>query len=365
METENVVNMPEPRTTTQVTWIYSLTKATLEGMLTQLGLDSTGTLDELRRRMSNYLKTKVREEPQAGGSTETSTPAETRRTESNTVSACEKVRKWGIIFDGKSDALSFLESINERQECYQLPEEDLLRSLPLLFKNTAILWYRNTKEMWNSWEGFRREFKKQYLHPRFDRMVDDEIRARLQQTNESFRDYYIAIITLLRRGKPQTESDKLERVYQNMLPEYKFYIKRTSIHSISELLEQAVEYESIKEEQTHYTSRNKSSSSSTPFRTNRSGHNEKSCTANAVPKRVGQTGISKNSQPRTSHVNNSNNDTHLSQPERRCWRCGRFGHRRNTCKLPSVLFCAKCGKKDVLSKNCNCPGNVQTVAPRS
>lgn len=45
---------------------------------------------------------------------------------------------------------------------------------------------------------------------------------------------------------------------------------------------------------------------------------------------------------------------HLSSPERRCWRCGGRGHRREGCSNLTVLFCSRCGRLGSLSRNCPC-----------
>uniref|UniRef100_A0A1Y1MHC8 Retrotransposon gag domain-containing protein n=1 Tax=Photinus pyralis TaxID=7054 RepID=A0A1Y1MHC8_PHOPY len=63
---------------------------------------------------------------------------------------CDKVRKWGVKFDGTQDSMAFLERIDELRECYGFTEADLLLALPELLKGKALLWYRNHKQTWRN-----------------------------------------------------------------------------------------------------------------------------------------------------------------------------------------------------------------------
>jgi len=37
-----------------------------------------------------------------------------------------------------------------------------------------------------------------------------------------------------------------------------------------------------------------------------------------------------------------------------CWRCGHSGHSRETCRRPPILFCSRCGKVGIQSRECRC-----------
>jgi len=37
-----------------------------------------------------------------------------------------------------------------------------------------------------------------------------------------------------------------------------------------------------------------------------------------------------------------------------CWRCGQSGHGRGSCRRPTLLFCSRCGRVGVLSRECAC-----------
>ncbi|KAK9751591.1 Retrotransposon gag protein [Popillia japonica] len=167
--------------------------------------DTAGTVDELRKRLSTFLKTN----PTQTSSRPTSpTPPTTDPTQRDTTMAvCEKVRKWGL-------------------------------------KEFWTSW----EEFWTSWEDFLNDFKTQYLPPRYDYLIEEEIRARHQRPTESFQAYLTGILTLMRRGKALNDSERVERVYRNMRPEYKLYARRDAFKTLKELAALAAEYELIQRE---------------------------------------------------------------------------------------------------------------------
>ncbi|KAI4468091.1 hypothetical protein MML48_2g00016492 [Holotrichia oblita] len=251
-DTEEYVNPSK----TSVSWIYSLPKEKLIRILEGLDQSTTGTVDELRKRLSTFLKARP-----VQSSRPSSPPPPIMNPVDPTMSLCEKVRKWSLNYDGISDGTSFLERIRELQDCYDLEGKDLLKTLPILFRGNALLWYRNNKANWTTWDDFLSDFKIQYLPPRYDYQVEEEIRARHQRPNEAFKDYLTAILTLIRRGKPMDDASRLERVYNNMRPEYKLYARQSAVNTVKELAALAAEYERIQKEQEMFSSKMSTSTS--------------------------------------------------------------------------------------------------------
>lgn len=172
-------------TGSQVSWVYQLKKPALVSALEEVQLSSEGTVEELRARLVKYYRSReaetagalpenpvliseVREETGAVRKTKgtmeskrplemplkSRIPPEPRPGESLTMSAaeiCDKVRKWGVKFDGATDPWAFLERVDELMECYGFNGQTLLLALPELLKGRALLWYRNHRQC-TSWK---------------------------------------------------------------------------------------------------------------------------------------------------------------------------------------------------------------------
>lgn len=46
-----------------------------------------------------------------------------------------------------------------------------------------------------------------------------------------------------------------------------------------------------------------------------------------------------------------------------CWRCGNTGHTRRECRSPGRLFCSRCGRCEILSRDCPCPRPAAASGP--
>ncbi|RZC32552.1 hypothetical protein BDFB_013025, partial [Asbolus verrucosus] len=110
-----------------------------------------------------------------------------------------QVRKWNVIFDGKVDAIAFIERVKELADNYQIPNGELLRALPEMLRKQVSLWYRNNKQQWNSWYDFLADFKSYYFPTEFRDDLEEEISRRMQYKNESGKDFLVHMQTLIRR----------------------------------------------------------------------------------------------------------------------------------------------------------------------
>jgi hypothetical protein len=170
----------------------------------------------------------------------------------STANICNLVRKWNLRFDGREDPISFLERLNELIESYELAPNGILRSLPEIFKGNALLWWRNNRELWRNFEDFVHDFELQYLPPGYNRNLDKEIQDRTQGERETCRDFVVAISTLIRRRGGHAAREKLDRIYANLRPDYKFYIRREQLRNLTDLVQRAEEYESLLRDRSTY-----------------------------------------------------------------------------------------------------------------
>ncbi|KAG8312180.1 hypothetical protein J6590_028409 [Homalodisca vitripennis] len=49
--------------------------------------------------------------------------------------------------------------MDELLDACTIERNDILKALPEIFQNSALLWYRNNKDMWDSYVDFRRDFR--------------------------------------------------------------------------------------------------------------------------------------------------------------------------------------------------------------
>uniref|UniRef100_A0A1Y1KP35 CCHC-type domain-containing protein n=1 Tax=Photinus pyralis TaxID=7054 RepID=A0A1Y1KP35_PHOPY len=252
---------------------------------------------------------------------------------------CDKVRKWGVKFDGRTDPLSFLERLEELQACYQLSDNDLLSALPELLKDKALLWYRNNKILWIEWNDFIQSFKLQFLPPRYQYKLEEEIRNRLQHNNENASDYATALLTLMRRHGKMQATDQLERIYENLRVEYKYYVRRQDFKTLTELLQLTGEFEALPDQRTIFQ---RSSSPAPRVRfaeTNQPGKNQPTAT----------------DIKQTSSTGTKFSETGIYRNNLTCWRCGEKGHTKFQCTGKFKLFCGRCGREGILARECPCP----------
>ncbi|CAD6215443.1 GSCOCG00011188001-RA-CDS, partial [Cotesia congregata] len=130
------------------------------------------------------------------------------------------VRKWGVVFKGERDGLDFLERLEELADSYGYEMDQLVPCIPILLRDKALLWYRNNKRNWGSWEDFVADLKAFYLPPGLELELEEQIRNRVQGATEAAAEYATRIQTLMRRHGGMSDSARLTQIYHNLHPEY-------------------------------------------------------------------------------------------------------------------------------------------------
>jgi hypothetical protein len=308
-------------------WIYRLDRTELIRQLETVGLSTEGNVTDFRQRLSEYAVLHPDYQP-----TDMPTVPEIRvqiddppSGDDGNARTMNQIRKWGCSFEGK-DPLAFLERVEELQAEYGFADEKLLRGLPEMLRGDALLWYRNNRTEWRTWENFVTDFREYYLPRRYLQKLKRDIQARVQGTDEPYRKYATDLLTMMRRAGGYAEEEKLDVLYENLAPKYKLYVRRDMVRRTNDLLRNAEEYEHI-------------------------------------------TAQSRERQP-TPRPSASTAATAYNRDEC-CWRCKQRGHTRFECRRIAKRFCSQCGKDGVYTRECHPPpGNAAragdaATSPRS
>lgn len=320
-------------------------------------------------------------------------------TSNDLASLCATVRKWNLRFDGRRDPVSFLERLDEVMESYSVAPDDVLKAMPELLVGSALLWYRNCKELFSNFAEFRRQFEIQFLPPGYCRTLDEEIRKRTQGHTEPFRDYVVAISTLIRRRGTFSGQEKLELIFTNMRPDYKIMVRRQDFGTLAQLIERAEDYEAYLRErnafrpppppamalvqETAYRHRKSSDRAfdslaigkdevfgeQPPFQprsvkkdTYHGGKRDKTQQSPSrdhnVSHRLNQPHTEKLPSPREVNSNRTVIDQRRFgakvSPDTVCWNCDAVGHLYRDCKIPKHLRCFYCKADGVPTTQCRC-----------
>ena len=224
----------------------------------------------------------------------------------------DQVRKWALKYDGKSSPLAFVERVEELANAYRLPFDVLPSAMPELLISRALTWFRNNNRDWQTWTSFKVDLLEFFLPARHFSRLDDTIRGRLQLPRESCKDYVLALQDFMRQAN-YTKEQQLERIYQNSLPDYQLYIKRSEFDSLEKFVFLAEEYERIKKLQ----------------------------------------------NPRLNRDGVSRVETGMVDVRNACHRCAQPGHFARYCNNERVLFCWRCGKRGIRTIDC-CMNRNQT-----
>ncbi|XP_052127493.1 uncharacterized protein LOC127750295 [Frankliniella occidentalis] len=233
--------------------------------------------------------------------------------------------KWDIKFSGaKSESVfSFLEKVEDRATSRQVSESALLKGAGDLFSGSALIWYRSGVErgIFTSWPRLVDSLKKTFLPQDWEDLLQEEIRDRKQGAEESI-DIYVACMTKMfsRLTYPPSPITKLKQIWKNLHLYYLDRIPLPSVASVEDLLEKG----RIVEYSRQIADRRKSSDSK--------------------PTTLIDPDLAyRQKKPKVSTV-----DTPLQ-----CYNCRKVAnHRAIDCPEPKTKYCYRCGKPDVITRDC-------------
>ncbi|XP_070169756.1 uncharacterized protein [Polyergus mexicanus] len=172
------------------------------------------------------------------------TPDHTEPTLPDSTASLDRIRKWGLCFEGK-DPFAFLERIVELRRSYRYADELFLLGLPEMLRGNPLLWYRNNYEDWTTWDAFCTVFRLKYLPPDYQDQLQQDAQARRQRPGESFDQYVTDLLTMMRRAGGYTPQEKARLVYNNLHSSYQLYIRPAEAASVAELSARAAKHEKV------------------------------------------------------------------------------------------------------------------------
>ncbi|KAH8285102.1 hypothetical protein KR054_005272, partial [Drosophila jambulina] len=229
-------------------WISYLRKRELEAILKEFSLDTTGSVEEIRSRLAALnnredhvldIAERLQERegeilaalnerkqrtpsPQPPGPTRLQVPALggsstgalagdmevsparrdifPRKPELTAATLAEKLRNWGITFDGTTDPITFIQQLEERATAYEVNVERMPQAIPGLLTDTAEHWFRTSQLHGESWINFKKAFLDFFLPPRYFQRLEDEICTRYQRQGETFKQYLVSIRVMMHRA---------------------------------------------------------------------------------------------------------------------------------------------------------------------
>uniref|UniRef100_T1HAE7 CCHC-type domain-containing protein n=1 Tax=Rhodnius prolixus TaxID=13249 RepID=T1HAE7_RHOPR len=291
-----------------------------------------------------------------------------------------------LKFDNSSSLspYDFLQRVNEKRKACRVSKEVLLAYLPELLDGTPLQWYRLEIDNWHSWEDFEASFRTTFFPPNYQEKLKKEIERRTQGEQEKVLDFAINIRTLCKRlTHPPPEAEVVSTIYNNLLPRYQLYIRRSEATSVGRLVELGQELERIEERAKTFRPPPSKARSMVPEAAylppqTSSGSSRKVSTVAMVEptpkikdKRKYKGSKNKEKAPDNRQESSAvtriiEDNSNLSLVQSLCWNCLNIGHRYPECSKPrTILFCYHCGTRGITRKNCpNCTqrGNDQRAS---
>lgn len=326
-------------------WIQAIPVELLPAACRSFGLEMAGTGAELREQLLQHFRDQGTATIAPEKRPDPVLTTELTRVPVNSsvmaVNSSMNFHRWRVTFDGKTDPMAFLERLEELRIQHQISADRVLPVLPEFLTGNSLLWYRNNVRKWQSWKDFERDFQEFYLPTDYWIHLEAEIGQRCQKEGETVNEYIVALQTLIRRHGKMSAEQELFWIHRNLRPEYRHYIRRSDCTSLSRLLIMAKEFEDLQRE-----TQARSRTVSVPRARWAPKFPEETPIADlrTLPLKERKEVVSKRTVKEPTVV----------RPSPQCWRCGRPGHLRSTCNFPPAVFCSRCGKQGVMSRDCPC-----------
>jgi len=204
-----------------------------------------------------------------------------------------------------------------------------------LLTSRADKWFQTSRLQGADWITFRGEFLEVFLPPRYLQRLYDRIRSHEQLEGETFKDFMLDLRVLMRHAG-YNETQELDRLYENVAPEYQMYIRRSEFRTIGELAQLATEFEAVQKRSLGRNNYNHASKNATAYRPPSQGR-----TQPAFAERIPQGNPPCAELPRQLGLTVGPHPTVEST-------CGMLAGTLQ----PQQYFCWDCGRQDVRTVEC-------------
>lgn len=267
-------------------------------------------------------------------------------------------RDYNMKFDGASSKTPierFLYRIQEIAKDHGVHKDQLVGQLGTVLHNEAVDFYwtfreRNKDVRWS-------DLKKAFIYRFSDRRTQEDVwhslDARKQKANESFLEFYNAIVEISLSLKEPIRDSKLIRLLKdNMRPSLQLQLAGKVITSLPKLINKCISIEETwkrikcRPELCHMKNVNELCEVNSSF-----------CEFQKETEEV-RADEMKNGVEAIHHQSNTSrncgSESVRSDSGLKCWNCLKPGHSFNDCGVAKVRdFCYGCGKTDTLKPNCS------------
>lgn len=250
------------------------------------------------------------------------------------------IRNWKIHFSGDTSEVSvneFIYRVNTLTNANLRGDFDLLCSYAhILFEGKAMKWFWRYHRSCDviDWDDLCDALKRQYKDYNTDFDIRDDILRRKQRHNETFDEFYDAVMVLCDRLHTQiSEHELCETLQRNLRPEVRHEILHLEITRIAQLRRAVRRHEKFIKD--------------TSFSTLGKRTPQKS--------QISEVFEDDMNPHRGENAQNSDSEVCLVVKSGKCWNCDNVGHSFIDCLEPRTVFCYGCGAKNVYKPKCsNC-----------